>query len=205
MSADPPEHDLLVLAGGGGTRLGGVDKAGVLVAGRTLLERVLVAGGAARRTVAVGAVRVPDGVLQTLEDPPGGGPVAGIGAGLAVLAGDPPVPWTVVVAVDQPEAALAVGELLAGAATAGPEVDLVCPHDETGHPQWLLAAYRTSSLRAALEPLGSGHGIAVRRLVSGLRTAGVASAHLGDIDTWADHHAWEQRLGPPGRDRIWDT
>lgn len=202
MSADPPEHDLLVLAGGGGSRLGGVDKASLQVAGRRLLERVLEAGATSRRTVVVGAVRVPAGVMRTLEDPPGGGPVAGIAAGLAALTHDAPAPWTVVIAVDQPEAAMAVDELLTGAGRAGAEVDLLCPHDETGHPQWLLAAYRTSALRAALEPLGSGHGTSVRRLVAGLRAVEVRSAHVGDIDTWTDHRAWEQRLSPPGGDGV---
>src|SRR4051812_33904528 len=36
-----PEYDAIVLAGGGGRRLGGVDKATLEVGGRTLLDRVL--------------------------------------------------------------------------------------------------------------------------------------------------------------------
>ena len=104
MPALPPV-DLVVLAGGRGTRMGGRDKASIELGGRTLLERVLTAdlGG---RVVVVGETAVPDGVRRTVEDPPGGGPVAGIGAGLDALpwsqrapsaAGDPSRPdWVAV-------------------------------------------------------------------------------------------------------------
>nr|WP_281497258.1 NTP transferase domain-containing protein [Ornithinimicrobium sp. F0845] len=196
------------MAGGGGTRLGGVDKASLEVGGRPLLDRVLEGTGRARRVVVVGDTTVPDGVLRTVEDPPGGGPVAGIAAGLRALAtttgptaGRAPArpvaarpDWTLVLAVDQPGAGQAVTALLAAAAGAGPTTDLVCPHDDEGHPQWLLAAYRTSALTAALQPLGTGHDISVRRLVSGLTVADAAVVGVGDIDTWEDHAAWQARL-----------
>lgn len=190
-----PEHDIIVLAGGGGTRLGGVDKSALEVAGRRLLDRVLDSAAAARRVVVVGPVPVPEPALQTVEDPPGGGPVAGIAAGLTALrALSGSVSWTLILAVDQPEAAAAVGDLLDAAATAGPDVEMVCPQDSTGHPQWLLAAYRTTALVAALERVGSGHGTSVRRLVSGLNWAPASARHVGDIDTWEDHAAWQTRL-----------
>ena len=84
VGGERPAVDLVVLAGGRGERLGGADKAALLVDGRTLLERVLDVdlGG---RVVVVGDTPVPDGVHRTLEDPPGGGPVAGIAAGLDLL------------------------------------------------------------------------------------------------------------------------
>ena len=61
-------HDVIVLAGGGGTRLGGVDKAALEVGGRPLLHRVLEGTRRARRVVVVGATAVPDGVLRTVEE-----------------------------------------------------------------------------------------------------------------------------------------
>lgn len=196
-----PAHDVVVLAGGGGTRLGGTDKAALVVAGRTLLDRVLDAAAGARRVVVVGPVDVPAGVLQAVEDPPRGGPVAGIVAGMTALARerpvrDQPVPWTLVLAVDQPDAASAVPALLEASAAAGPEAELLCHEDTEGHPQWLLAAYRTSALHRAVAAVGTGHGTSVRRLVGGLRTTAVTEGadHVGDIDTWADHRAWEDRL-----------
>lgn len=80
--------DAIVLAGGTGRRLGGASKPDVVLAGERLLDRVLAAVAARRRicVVAPESVRLPAGVLRTLEDPPHGGPVAGISAGLAALA-----------------------------------------------------------------------------------------------------------------------
>lgn len=190
-----PEHDIIVLAGGSGTRLGGVDKAALEVAGRRLLDRVLDSAAAARRVVVVGPVSVLEPVLQTVEEPPGGGPVAGIAAGMMTLAALPgSVAWTLVLAVDQPQAAAAVTDLLEAAAHAEPDVEMVCPQDTTGHPQWLLAAYRTAALASALDRIGTGHGTSVRRLVADLTWAPASAAHVGDIDTWQDHAAWQARL-----------
>lgn len=80
--------DAIILAGGTGERLGGVSKADLDVSGR-LLDRVLeglsplVDGTVV--VVAPESVSVPAGVVRTMEDPPGGGPLAGIGAGLEAL------------------------------------------------------------------------------------------------------------------------
>ncbi|MDQ4090592.1 MAG: nucleotidyltransferase family protein, partial [Actinomycetota bacterium] len=78
----------IVLAGGAGRRMGGVDKAALVVGGVPLLDRVL---GAARpvcdRLVVVGPERPTEvaGVTFVREDPPGGGPVPGVAAGLAAV------------------------------------------------------------------------------------------------------------------------
>ena len=86
--------DVIVLAGGTGRRLGGACKPDVLVAGRRMLDHVLdgVAGLRGRglpagRVVVVAPQQeaLPDGVLRALEDPPLGGPVAGVAAGLGAL------------------------------------------------------------------------------------------------------------------------
>lgn len=192
--------DLLVLAGGRGSRLGGRDKAALTVAGRALLDRVLDAapllGG---RVVVVGDTTVPEGVLRTLEDPPDGGPVAGIAAGLAALG--PGAAWVAVVAVDQPGAAAAlaalVGELVGELeGRTGEDVDAIGHEDAEGHRQWLLALYRREALEAALAALGAARHTSVRRLVADLRwrTAAAGAEHLGDVDTWADAQGWERRL-----------
>lgn len=80
----------VVVAGGAGRRMGGVDKAVLVVGGVTLLDRVL---GAARpvcdRLVVVGPAR-PTGVAGVefaMEAEPGGGPVPAVAAGLAALTG----------------------------------------------------------------------------------------------------------------------
>ena len=81
--------DVVVLAGGRGRRLGGLSKADLVVGGARLLDHIL--GDLADwdhpavtlgRTVVVApdTVNVPDGVRRTLEEPPGGGPSAGVAA-----------------------------------------------------------------------------------------------------------------------------
>uniref|UniRef100_UPI00165DB73E molybdenum cofactor guanylyltransferase n=1 Tax=Actinotalea sp. JY-7885 TaxID=2758576 RepID=UPI00165DB73E len=71
--------DAIVLAGGQGRRLGRVSKPDVVVAGRTLLDHALAATAGARRVVVVGPPELArPGVTVVREDPPSGGPVAGV-------------------------------------------------------------------------------------------------------------------------------
>lgn len=86
----------IILGGGRAKRMGGVQKADTLWQGRRFLD-ILQDGleterlrlGLELQTVVVAppAVKVRGGTLQTLEDPPFGGPVAGVGAGLRALGG----------------------------------------------------------------------------------------------------------------------
>ncbi|MFF3419381.1 DUF6457 domain-containing protein [Streptomyces sp. NPDC002698] len=76
-------YDAVVLAGGAARRLGGEDKPGVRVGGRTLLDRVLAACADATRTVVVARPRPTARPVEwAREDPPGGGPLAALDAGL---------------------------------------------------------------------------------------------------------------------------
>jgi molybdopterin-guanine dinucleotide biosynthesis protein A len=76
-------YDAVVLAGGAARRLGGADKPGVRVGGRALLDRVLAACAGAATTVVVAAPRATARpVVWAREDPPGGGPLAALEAGL---------------------------------------------------------------------------------------------------------------------------
>ncbi|MFI8511390.1 DUF6457 domain-containing protein [Streptomyces sp. NPDC085460] len=78
--------DAVVLAGGAARRLGGVDKPGVRVGGRALLDRVLAACAGAGRTVVVGDPRpTVRPVRWTREQPAGTGPVAALDAGAGAL------------------------------------------------------------------------------------------------------------------------
>ena len=108
--------DAVVLAGGAGRRLGGADKPWVVVAGLPLVDHVLEAVRSARCVVLVARPELARaGVLMTLEDPPGGGPVAGLAAGLAVLDHEAPADdgLVVVLACDVPAAGRALPTLLA--------------------------------------------------------------------------------------------
>lgn len=183
--------DAVVLAGGAATRLGGADKPEVLVGGRALLDHALAAVAGAERVVVVGppALARP-GVPTVLEDPPGGGPVAGLAAGLAALG--PGADVVVVLACDVPGANPLVPALLASARS----LDGARVVDRDGRPQHLLAAYRRAALDAVLADLGDPRGAAIRRLVATLRLVDVPDPGglSADADTWADVDALDARL-----------
>ena len=108
----------LVLAGGRGRRLGGARKVTLDIAGRTPLDRVLAAC-ADWPPVVVGPadLPLPAGVRLVTDDPPFGGPVSGLHAGLAALA--PETDLVAVLAADQPFVTGAALERLAEAVIAG--------------------------------------------------------------------------------------
>ncbi|MGZ4699436.1 MAG: molybdenum cofactor guanylyltransferase, partial [Oryzihumus sp.] len=91
----------VVLAGGTAARMGGIDKASIEVDGVTLLERSLAATASAVEVVVVGT-EVPTSrpVTWTREDPAGGGPAAGLLAGLDRFLRPPDL--VCVLAVDTP-------------------------------------------------------------------------------------------------------
>ena len=138
-----PPYTAVVLAGGRAARLGGQAKPQLEVGGRTMLAGVLAAVQDAARRVVVGPPQpVPDGVIRVREQPPGGGPVAALRAGLAEV----PTDVVVLLAGDLPFLTGAtIGELLV--ALTGDGVLVV---DETGRDQLLLGAWRTSALRVSV-------------------------------------------------------
>ncbi|MBW8173895.1 NTP transferase domain-containing protein [Ornithinimicrobium sp. Arc0846-15] len=193
----------IVLVGGAGRRLGGVDKAGLQLGGLSLLERALKAiQPVAESVVVVGETaersRLPDSLSEavtwTQEWPAGGGPVAGVIAGLSALHVGPE--WTLLLAVDQPGMEAVLPALVAAAEQAEADVDAIAPDDESGRTQWLLGAYRTAVLREALSQAGTGHNQALRALLKPLRMQQVAvdPDDLRDVDEWVDVQAWRERL-----------
>jgi molybdopterin-guanine dinucleotide biosynthesis protein A len=138
-----PPYTAVVLAGGKAARLGGQAKPQLEVGGRTMLAAVLDAVGDAESRVVVGPPQaVPPDVLTMREEPPRGGPVAAVRAGLAavdtdvvaVLAGD--LPFLTGGLVHE------LRERLTG--------DGVLVVDDTGRDQYLLGVWRTATLRTAL-------------------------------------------------------
>lgn len=179
--------DAIILGGGAGERLGGVVKSDLVLGERSLLDLARAAVTGAEETVIVGGPR-QDGALWAVEDPPGGGPAAGVLAGLRALAvGRDPASWTVVLAVDTPGAAQAVPALLAARAEDG--AWLV---EADGRHQPLLAVYRT----AAFAHNGEVHGAPMRTLVNGFRMVAVVDSWRSarDVDTWDDVEYWKGRL-----------
>ncbi|WP_425307837.1 NTP transferase domain-containing protein [Ammonicoccus fulvus] len=107
---------VIVLAGGRSRRLNGVTKGLLLAGGRTLLEHGLFAAADACHRVVAGLpeLPVPDGVSLVREDPPFGGPVAGIAAGMDELARlGCRAEWVFVLACDHPYAESAAEALFA--------------------------------------------------------------------------------------------
>lgn len=187
-----------MLSGGGGARLGGADKGSIEVGGRTLLERALAAVADLDEVVVVGP-EVPTSrpVTFTREDPEGGGPAAGLLAGLRAFPRRPEL--VVVLAVDMPlVSAGTVRRLLAASSEEG--AVLV---DDAGERQYLCATYSTAALEAARARHagsdGGGHGLSARRLVAGLRLADVPALgdEARDVDTWADLAQVRESAGPP--------
>lgn len=137
-------YDAIVLAGGEARRLGGVDKPSVVVGGRPLIERVADAVADARRLIVVGPGRseLPR-ALYVREDPPGRGPVPALEAGLEQVIAE----QVVLLAADLPFVrGEHVAELRGAIRPGGGAVVL----DDTGSEQWLISAWHTDGLRAAL-------------------------------------------------------
>lgn len=180
--------DVVVLAGGGGRRLGGVSKADLPLRGRRLLDHILgdlaawdhpiVALG---RTVVVApdSVAVPDGVLRTLEDPPGGGPTAGVAAAMDLLGGGDLV---AVLTCDAPRSVRALPALLAA---LGPDGAVV--RNRSGFTEYLLGIYRFEGLVRRIREHGGARDTSARRLFGPLELTAVEVGDLDrDIDTWDD-------------------
>jgi molybdenum cofactor guanylyltransferase len=183
----PPASDLVgvvVLAGGQGRRVGGPDKPGLHVAGASLLDHVLAACPADADVVVVGPPRpVSRPVRWTREQPPGGGPVAGLAAGLALVA----APLVVVLAADLPSLGGTVRTLVAHAAravTAGR--DGAWAVDGSGRPQPLVSCVATAVLRAAMP--ADPRGRSVLEVLGRLRLDPVPTVpgSVADVDTPED-------------------
>src|SRR3954467_7209728 len=84
-----PPFGAVVLAGGKARRLGGQPKPQLEVGGRSMLAAVLAAVDGADPRVVVGPPQPgPAGARLVGEEPPGGGPVPALAAGLAVVGTD---------------------------------------------------------------------------------------------------------------------
>lgn len=171
MSGDSRLLAAVVLAGGQGRRFGG-DKLAADVDGRSLLERALEGLPEHAAVAVVGPERqVSRPVTFLREDPPGGGPGAGLVAGLR-WALDSGADAIVTLPGDAPaggRAALALLATLTGSATAS-ATGAVVGVDGAGRSQVLLLALRPDAARrliAAAGP-GAGHGQPARWLVDAL-------------------------------------
>ncbi|MGH2699783.1 MAG: molybdenum cofactor guanylyltransferase [Actinomycetota bacterium] len=169
--------DALVLAGGGARRLGGIDKASIEVAGRSLLERALAATQGARHVVVVGPRRAtPVPVEWAREMPVGGGPLEATAAGLARVTS----PLVVVLGVDYPLVDSAVVQALLDSIG---ERDGAALSDAEGVLHYVVGAYRTAALREVIEGRRPEGGGSMRGVFDTLDIAGVSNERAAfDID-----------------------
>ncbi len=170
----------VVLSGGTGRRLGGADKALLELDGGTLLGRALAAVAGADEVIVVGqpaATAYP--VHFVLEDPPAGGPAAGLLAGLGAL-GDRHA-LVVVLAVDMPYVGAATVARLLEA--LGPDADGAFLADPRGRRQ-LAGVVRPERLEVPDDP----HGLPMHRLLGSLTLVLVppTGQEALDVDTWDD-------------------
>ncbi|GAA4592922.1 hypothetical protein GCM10023194_55950 [Planotetraspora phitsanulokensis] len=176
VNCDAVPYDAVILAGGRAERLGGLDKPGALVAGRPLIEHVASAVSGAGRLIVVGPARdltrepaMADGeppagergalrgetaalgaVVFTSEDPPGGGPVPALRAGLAEVRAR----WLALLAADLPFLVADHVAALFRAARAGETTTAAAGAvlvDDGGREQWLTGVWRTDALVDALD------------------------------------------------------
>ncbi|GHC37103.1 NTP transferase domain-containing protein [Streptomyces cinnamoneus] len=193
------DYDAVVLAGGAARRLGGADKPAVRVGGRPLLDRVLSACAGAGRTVVVGPRRpTVRPVTWTREEPPGGGPLAGLAAGLRHVGAE----RVLVLSADLPFLeAEAVGALLEAIGVTGGEGAVLT--DAGGREQPLVAVYGAEPLRRELGLLVAEHGtlngLPLRLLTNELELARLHHLTAAfDCDTWEDIGTARARIRDDG-------
>ncbi|WP_431035227.1 DUF6457 domain-containing protein [Streptomyces sp. P6-2-1] len=211
----PGAYDAVVLAGGGARRLGGADKPGLRVGGLRLIDRVLAACAEARTTVVVAAPRsVARPVMWAREEPPGGGPLAALDAGLRHVS----APRLCLLSADLPFLTPAALTRLHAALDAEPAKDGALYTDADGREQYLTAVYRTGPLREGLERLREGGdstpgelrggnsgqartgGLSLRRLLGPLDLVRVPDEERVsfDCDTWEDLAVAQDRIREHG-------
>ena len=193
MTGSPATFGAILLAGGRASRMGGIDKPGLLVDGVSLLDRAIAAARAvgADPLVAVGPPAAADASVHWVrEDPPFTGPAAAIVAALTAMPAAPGPTWTLVLACDLPRVDAAVRQLVDDILLLPSDVDGACLADASSRPQWLTAVYRTAVLRRAAASIpDEGRDQSMRALLADLAIAALPDRtdSTGDIDTWEDY------------------
>jgi molybdopterin-guanine dinucleotide biosynthesis protein A len=147
-----------------------------------LLDRVLDACSAAASVTVVGPRRpTPRPVRWTREEPPGGGPVPALLAGLAVGSAE----FVVLLAADLPFLTPAAVQRLPEALHSGGAVAVVSV-DAAGKDQLLASAFRRTALTAALAGIAEPSGTRLGAVFAGLDPVRLADSEGAtvDCDTW---------------------
>lgn len=192
MASDPPTW--VVLAGGRGSRMGGV-KVELELAGRRLVDHVVDAIPAGDPVIVVGPpLEISREVEFCREEPAFGGPVAALAAALPRIGTD----GFVLIAADMPWAVPIALDLIA----LRTDADLVIAVDHEGRPQPMCSWWRTVAAHAAIDSLDAVEGRSLMSLVDRMQSRRVMvddPSALVDLDTPGDlaaARASREGLGP---------
>jgi len=175
----------LILTGGTSFRFGS-DKSEAIFDGTTLIDFLIAAIPTDIPIVIVGPNRdnFSPAIQVIQEDPPGGGPAAGVAAGLPLVGSE----YVAVLATDMPFSSDLVRLLLRNLSD---EVDGVIVVDEEGFQQPFSGIYRTSTLAGVLGKIQPLTNRSMRSILTELNLIEVRlkadkSHLLLDIDTQMD-------------------
>ena len=169
----------------------GRDKLSEVVEGQTVLDWVLDAWSFADEQIVVGPVRPTHRPVRWCrEDPPGGGPAAGVATALQHARNE----WIAIAAGDAPLVGAVVSDLRAAAVLAVEQgADGAWLVDGAGQPQPLATIARKSALIAALSD--AHNASLLRRLETlALQEVKTTSDVLRDVDTPEDQEYVSQLL-----------
>ena len=200
------KFDAIIVAGGRGSRLGGVSKPLLEHHGETLLEHSLNAVKDAECIAVVGAHALAEAVTRYMDNAPENqrvvitreypnyaGPAAAVAAGRAALDDGPDdesAQWpsedseiTVVLAADLLDPAPVIASLLEEAAKRPAGINAWVPQDAGGALQTLSCAITTSALRAAITEASEAHGsLENASMMRLLATVHMERLKLPDVD-----------------------
>ncbi len=176
---------VIVLSGGTSRRFGR-DKSQAKIAGKSLIALILESIPSEFKIVIVGQdPKIESSQYQcVLEEPIGGGPLAGFKAGLDASESE----LVALIATDMPFASGLVLHLINSIRVHD---DAVMYVDAKGFKQPLAAVYRSKSVKRALADMGQLDGKSMRELVSHLMVHEIEMSHeiaqaLMEIHTAAD-------------------
>jgi molybdopterin-guanine dinucleotide biosynthesis protein A len=165
-----------VLAGGRGSRLGGVEKGDLVWRGRTLIEHVVDSFDVP--VVVVGPERAVDARF-VLEEPRFGGPVAGLRAAIDLIE----TPLVALLAVDMPQAVQVLNSLVD---QWNGEFEAMVATRE-GQDEYMCSVFDAAALRRSLADCGDSMRSLFDHLdVTRVEIVAAQAELLNDIDTAED-------------------
>lgn len=165
--------------------MGSQDKLDLRIGGMTLLDRALAAVEDAAEVVVVGPERtVERDVIWVCEQPPGGGPLAGLCAGLTAVGAT--CEFVLVLAADHPFLTKDTVTRLLSTVDYSAACTGAVLADPQGRQQWLVGAWRTEPLRRGMPSEVQGKPVRVTLAALGPALVQARGNEASDVDIPAD-------------------